>query len=68
MAVFDTAISAGLVAPPTLRRLLEREPLRVRALGALARPGSDSGVESIVRQRLESLGTSAHAGVRSAGA
>lgn len=56
VAVFDTAISAGLVAPPTLRRLLERQPLRVRARGALARPGSDSGVESIVRQRLESRG------------
>ncbi len=56
VAVFDTAISAGLTSPPVLRRILARQPVNVRARALLARPGSDSGVESIARQRLEAQG------------
>lgn len=56
VAVFDTAISAGLTSPGALREVLTRQPVNVRARGALARPGSDSGIESIVRQRLERSG------------
>ncbi|WP_374007316.1 type IV toxin-antitoxin system AbiEi family antitoxin domain-containing protein [Leifsonia sp. LS-T14] len=56
VAVFDTAITAGLTSPGALRELLAGQPMNVRARGGLARPGSDSGVESIVRQRLERSG------------
>ncbi|MFF9563157.1 type IV toxin-antitoxin system AbiEi family antitoxin domain-containing protein [Leifsonia sp. NPDC014704] len=56
VAVFDTAITAGLVNPVTLRRILESQPSRARSRAVLARPGSESGVESIVRQRLQALG------------
>jgi very-short-patch-repair endonuclease len=56
VAVFDTAISARAVTASGLRAVLAGEARRVRALGALARPGSESGVESIVRQRLEARG------------
>ncbi|MDR6969888.1 type IV toxin-antitoxin system AbiEi family antitoxin domain-containing protein [Leifsonia shinshuensis] len=56
IAVFDTAISAGLTTPLAIPRILERQPARVTSLAALARPGSESGVESLVRQRLHALG------------
>jgi very-short-patch-repair endonuclease len=56
VAVFDTAISAGLTDPVALRRLVAGQPQNVRARAALASPGSDSGVESIVRQRLQASG------------
>lgn len=53
VAAFDTALTAGLVSPSGLRRILEAAPRDARERAALARPGSDSGVESLVRQRLE---------------
>lgn len=56
VAVFDTAITAGLVDPIALRLVLDGLPVNARARAALARPGSDSGVESIVRQRLQAAG------------
>ncbi|WP_285113625.1 type IV toxin-antitoxin system AbiEi family antitoxin domain-containing protein [Leifsonia sp. fls2-241-R2A-40a] len=56
VAVFDTALSAGLVNPISLRRILAGQPLKAQARAVLARPGSESGVESIVRQRLQALG------------
>ena len=56
VAVFDTAISAGFTDPVALREVLARQPVNVRARGGLARAGADSGVESIVRQRLQRLG------------
>lgn len=56
IAVFDTAISAGLTNPLAVRDILAGQPANVRARGLLARPGSDSGVESIVRQRLQRRG------------
>ncbi|MFE4470436.1 hypothetical protein ACFRFH_16625 [Leifsonia sp. NPDC056824] len=56
VAAFDTALTAGLVSPSGLRRILEDAPRAARERAALARPGSDSGVESLVRQRLERRG------------
>jgi len=56
VAVFDTAISTGLTNPLALRDVLAGTPANVRARALLARPGSDSGVESIVRQRLQRRG------------
>lgn len=56
VAVFDTALSAGLVTVRQLRDLLAGQPANVRRRWTLARPGSDSGVESIVRQRLQARG------------
>jgi very-short-patch-repair endonuclease len=56
VAVFDTAITAGLTTPARLGAVLARQPVNVRARARLARPGSDSGVESIVRQRLQARG------------
>ncbi|WP_348786798.1 hypothetical protein [Leifsonia sp. NPDC080035] len=52
VAVLDTGISAGLATPRRLRAIFREEPARARDLAARARPGSDSGVESILRQRL----------------
>jgi hypothetical protein len=56
VAVLDTALSSGGVTLAGLRRIFAAEPARSRRVASLARPGSDSGVESIVRQRLEALG------------
>lgn len=56
VAVLDTALSAGSVSPAGLRRLFAGERLRCRETARLARPGSDSGVESILRQRLMARG------------
>lgn len=56
VAVFDTALTAGLVTLRELRAILSGQPVNVRRRWMLARPGSDSGVESIVRQRLQARG------------
>jgi hypothetical protein len=56
VAVFDTAISTGLTNPLALRDVLAGTPANVRARALLARPGTDSGVESIVRQGLQRRG------------
>ncbi|MEN0086471.1 MAG: hypothetical protein AAGC66_17020 [Leifsonia sp.] len=56
VAVFDTALTAGLVTLRELRAVLSGQPVSVRRRWMLARPGSDSGVESIVRQRLQARG------------
>jgi very-short-patch-repair endonuclease len=56
VAVLDTALSAGLATVAGLARIFEDEPARPRSIAACARPGSDSGVESIMRQRLEARG------------
>ncbi|GAA2058393.1 type IV toxin-antitoxin system AbiEi family antitoxin domain-containing protein [Leifsonia soli] len=55
-AVLDTAISSGQATRNGLRRMFADEPKRSRRLIELARPGSDSGVESLVRQRLTARG------------
>ena len=56
IAAFDTALTAGLVTPAELASVLRPCPRFVRIRATRARPGSDSGVESIVRQRLEAVG------------
>lgn len=56
VAVLDTAISAGLTSLRVIGELFAGESVRARAVSAKARPGSDSGVESIVRQRLTKAG------------
>ncbi|MDN4614392.1 type IV toxin-antitoxin system AbiEi family antitoxin domain-containing protein [Leifsonia sp. F6_8S_P_1B] len=56
VAVLDTALSSGAATLVGLRRVFASEPARSRHVASLARPGSDSGVESLVRQRLEAAG------------
>ncbi|MBW8872479.1 MAG: hypothetical protein JF618_10085 [Leifsonia sp.] len=56
VAVFDTSISTGLTNPLALRAVLAGQSANVRARALLARSGADSGVESIVRQRLHARG------------
>lgn len=56
VAVLDTAIAAGQVTRHALRRVFTDEPQRSRRLVEQARPGSDSGVESLLRQRLTDRG------------
>jgi very-short-patch-repair endonuclease len=56
VAVFDTALTTGLVTRVRLHEIIEDQPRAARSRVELARAGSDSGVESIVRQRLERAG------------
>jgi len=56
VAVLDTAISTGQVTRYGLQRVFAGEPQRSRRLADRARPGSDSGVESLLRQRLTARG------------
>ncbi|QNE35114.1 AbiEi antitoxin N-terminal domain-containing protein [Leifsonia shinshuensis] len=56
IAVLDTAIAARAVTMVGLRGVFAHSPAHARAVAACARPGSDSGVESILRQRLTARG------------
>ncbi len=56
VAVLDTALAARSVTVVGLRRMFEQCSGRAQAVAASARPGSDSGVESILRQRLTARG------------
>ncbi|MBO1741703.1 type IV toxin-antitoxin system AbiEi family antitoxin domain-containing protein [Leifsonia sp. TF02-11] len=56
VAAFDTALSAGLLSSFELADIMRSAPRAVRARAARARTGSESGVESLVRQRLEARG------------
>lgn len=56
VAVPDTAVSSGAFRLSDLPRVFAHESRRARSTALLARPGSDSGVESIVRQRLTKVG------------
>lgn len=56
VAVLDTALSSGLLSRNGLRRMFEEEPIRARKVIERVRPGSDSGVESVLRQRLTAAG------------
>ncbi|ANF32852.1 hypothetical protein A0130_15355 [Leifsonia xyli] len=56
VAVLDTALTSGRVSPYGLDRIFAGEPQSSRRLAQQARPGSESGVESILRQLLESRG------------
>jgi very-short-patch-repair endonuclease len=56
VAVLDTAIGSGMVRFSDLPSWFESEPKWTRRVAARAHPGSDSGIESIVRQRLTAAG------------
>lgn len=56
VAVIDTALSAGVVTLSGVHRMFADQPRWMRDIAAESRPGSDSGVESLVRQRLEARG------------
>lgn len=56
VAVLDTALSARSVTLAGLRGIFEGTTRHSMAVAAAARPGSDSGVESILRQRLSARG------------
>ena len=56
VAVLDTALSSGLVTMAGIESVFVSQPRWARAVAASSRPGSDSGIESLVRQRLESRG------------
>lgn len=56
IAVLDMALSSGKVTPTALERIFAGEPRRSAAVASRAVPGSDSGVESILRQRLAARG------------
>ena len=57
VACLDTAITAFGLSRQQLHRAFVGQSKRSRELASRAQPGSDSGLESIVRQRLESRGT-----------
>lgn len=65
VAVIDSAYGSGMVTVPAVRRIFQHEPRRSRFVAELARPGSESGVESIARQRLERAGSSWNSRCRS---
>jgi very-short-patch-repair endonuclease len=56
IACLDTAISAGAVTQASIQRIFGSESATAQNVAARAKPGSDSGVESIVRQRCENNG------------
>lgn len=56
VAAFDTALTAGLLSAAELASVTRSATRAVRARAAKARWGSESGVESLVRQRLEAAG------------
>ncbi|WP_209560370.1 DUF559 domain-containing protein [Frigoribacterium sp. PvP032] len=56
VACVDTALQASLISMEELTAGLEGHGPRVRSVLRLCRPGSDSGIESIVRQALAARG------------
>ena len=56
IACLDTAMAVHKLKEHDIRRIFRTQPKRSRRLAALARVGSDSGPESIVRQRLKYIG------------
>ncbi len=55
VACLDTALAQGCTVRDLLR-IFATEPPRSRNIAALARQGSESGIESLVRQRLQAVG------------
>ncbi|MGO4595401.1 DUF559 domain-containing protein [Leifsonia sp. 2TAF2] len=56
VAVLDTALGGGHLTKPRLSLLLASEGARARRLARSAQPGSESGVESLARQRFAATG------------
>jgi len=52
IACLDTAITLYRLSPSRIRSIFQSQPARSRAIAAAARAGSESGAESIVRQRI----------------
>ena len=56
VAILDTAVQRYGLTSDRLRVMFAREPAASRAIASRCRRGSDSGCESITRQRFEALG------------
>ncbi|MFP3464401.1 hypothetical protein [Leifsonia sp. SIMBA_070] len=56
IAILDTAVGRGVTTIPHLTRLFADESPRLRRLVQGVRLGSESGIESLARQRLEKAG------------
>jgi very-short-patch-repair endonuclease len=56
IACLDTAIAAGAVTPASIQRIFRDESATAQKIAAYAKPGSESGAESVVRQRFERSG------------
>jgi very-short-patch-repair endonuclease len=56
VACLDSAISVGAVTPRGIQRIFRLEGGAAQNVAAGAKPGSDSGAESIARQRFERSG------------
>ncbi len=58
VATLDTAVGLGIVDQRAIYQIFAKEPIRSRIVASRSRPGSDSGVESLARQRLQRRGFS----------
>jgi very-short-patch-repair endonuclease len=67
IAVLDTALGSKVINLKDLHRIFETAPRRSRRIARQARLGSESGVESITRQRLERIGVQVEQQVRVSG-
>lgn len=56
VATLDTAITLKKLERRAIGRIFAGEPIASRIISSRARPGSDSGVESLARQRLQDRG------------
>jgi very-short-patch-repair endonuclease len=56
IACLDTAITLYKLDEYQIRSMFRHEPAESRSRAAAAKPGSDSGTESLSRQRFEALG------------
>ncbi len=64
LACLDTALTIHRLSWATLQRIFHDQPTRSRLIAGLARRGSESGPESIVCRRLETLGLTVQQQVR----
>ena len=67
IACLDTAMQKFRLSRRDIQRIFQGQPARARAIAAASRPGSDSGPESVVRQRLVPCGVTVRQQVRIAG-
>jgi very-short-patch-repair endonuclease len=64
LACLDTAIQKQKITTSKLKQVFRDQSFASRLISSRALPGSDSGVESIVRQRLERIGIAVRQQVR----
>ena len=67
IACLDSAIERYRMSPRRIRSIFTDEPARSRLIARSSRPGSESGLESITRQRIEALGVQVQQQVTIAG-